>query len=223
MSNPDCPIPGTHHRLHEAHYFLHGILDNYHEPDDMRCNLNAFIQAIRNITFILQAEAGDNPILKSWYEGRREQLAADPVLEFFKDTRNYVVKKGNLEPASKVRIRARMGSLEMSGPEGEYPLDLASAQLMALARHKAPPAMTDVGVQRLWRLAEHPDKELGLLCAEVWEKLNELVQEAHRLLGFGLDAEARCAHHFTEITTRWESDLTPGGREWYEEALKKLS
>lgn len=222
MSNENCPIPGTHERLREAHYFLHGVLDTYHEPDDMRCNLNAFVQAIRNITFILQAEAGDKPTLKSWYEGRRKQLADDPVLAFFKDARNYVVKQGNLNPASKVRVRARVDSLEISGPEEDYPPNLASAQIMAFARHKAPPELTDIGVQRLWRLAEYPEKELGRLCAGVWENLNALVAEAHCVLGFGLEAEARCASHFAEITTRWESDLTLEGRQWYEKALKEL-
>ena len=36
MTDSNCPIPDTHDRLTEAHHFLHGIIDEYDNPDKMR-------------------------------------------------------------------------------------------------------------------------------------------------------------------------------------------
>jgi hypothetical protein len=41
--------------LEEAHHFLHACERDYHSPSAFRLNLNAFIQAARNVTFRLQS------------------------------------------------------------------------------------------------------------------------------------------------------------------------
>ena len=56
-----CPIPAAHRRLKEAHLLWHQTLDKYQEPDAFRANLNATIQALRNVTFALQAEKHSIP------------------------------------------------------------------------------------------------------------------------------------------------------------------
>jgi hypothetical protein len=45
-----CPIPNTHDRLFEMHYWWHEMARNYHEPDPFRYCLGAFIQVARNVT-----------------------------------------------------------------------------------------------------------------------------------------------------------------------------
>ena len=51
-----CPIPKTHRRLVEAHLLWHQALEHYQQPELFQANLNATIQALRNITFVLQSE-----------------------------------------------------------------------------------------------------------------------------------------------------------------------
>jgi hypothetical protein len=48
-----CPIPFTHDRLHETHHWWHEMARWYHEPQEFRYALGAFIQAARNVTFML--------------------------------------------------------------------------------------------------------------------------------------------------------------------------
>lgn len=51
-----CPIPATHDRLFEIHHWWHEMARWYHEPEPFRYRLGAFIQAARNVTFMLQTE-----------------------------------------------------------------------------------------------------------------------------------------------------------------------
>jgi len=52
----DCPIPTAHVRLSELHLLWHQAASSYYNPALFRANLNAAIQASRNVTFALQAE-----------------------------------------------------------------------------------------------------------------------------------------------------------------------
>lgn len=61
-----CPLPATHRRLAEAHLLWHQTLDNYQDPDAFRANLNATIQALRNVTFAIQSEKHAIAIFDEW-------------------------------------------------------------------------------------------------------------------------------------------------------------
>lgn len=221
-----CPIPETHDRLTAAHHFLHGILDNYHNPDEMRWNLNAFLEAARSVTWVLQKELKHHERFGPWYEEQQSKMRGNPVLRLLVDKRNYVVKQGNLEVHSRVRGVAKvLPKVSLRFTELDLSPEIHTAQIMAYFRSKMPhelPEEIEVGIQRLWRLDEAPDTEIGELFGEAWQLLAEVVSEAHKLLGFWHEPEARCLHHFDEVTTMWESDLTPDGLQWYRDAVKKL-
>jgi hypothetical protein len=51
-----CPLPKTHRRLGEAHLLWHQALDTYHDSSAFLANLNSTIEALRNVTFVLQKE-----------------------------------------------------------------------------------------------------------------------------------------------------------------------
>src|ERR1700722_12264473 len=61
-----CPPPQTHRRLVEAHILWHQSLEKYHESDAFLANLNATIEALRNVTFVLQKERSV-PDFDAWY------------------------------------------------------------------------------------------------------------------------------------------------------------
>ena len=56
--NPEdvCPIPATHHKFGEAGYFLAMMVENYHDPWPFLYNFNAFLQANRSVTMMLEKE-----------------------------------------------------------------------------------------------------------------------------------------------------------------------
>jgi hypothetical protein len=51
-----CPIPLTHDRFFETHYWWHEMARTYHEPEPFRYSIGAFVQAARSVTFMLQKE-----------------------------------------------------------------------------------------------------------------------------------------------------------------------
>jgi hypothetical protein len=48
-SETACPVPSAHDKANEAHYFLHEMMEHYHECDRFRYSLSAFDQAARNV------------------------------------------------------------------------------------------------------------------------------------------------------------------------------
>src|SRR4051794_9422817 len=99
----DCPIPSTHDKYNEAQYFFGGILKNYHHAYQFQFNLNAFIQAIRNITWMLQSEDGKPEGFDSWYAAKQADMRGNEVLKRFVNARNVVVKRSSLTAKSKAR------------------------------------------------------------------------------------------------------------------------
>jgi hypothetical protein len=77
-----CPIPKTHARLQEAHRLWHQALDLYADSEGFRANLNACIQALRNVTFVLQKEHSSIPNFETWYAGWRERMKSDSIMRW---------------------------------------------------------------------------------------------------------------------------------------------
>lgn len=216
-------MPQTHDRVSEAHYFLHQVIDHYHSPDEMRWNLNAFLQSNRNTTFVLQSELNGHPGFAEWYRQRQEHMAADPLFKLMNEARVFVVHKGNLEVRSAARALVRMSpKTVMTILDSNLPLNVQTSQLMAWTRSRIPmdvPPEHEIGIQRLWRLEEIPDKEVAFLCADAWQAVSDVVKAAHLFLGHRFEPSLKCVHHFDDITTLWESDLTAEGRVLYAAAV----
>ena len=53
----ECPLAETVMTSScEAHYFMEQMMNEYHDPIFFRFNLNAFLQALRSVTYVLQKE-----------------------------------------------------------------------------------------------------------------------------------------------------------------------
>src|SRR5712692_916878 len=102
MVEPGCPIPATHQALVEATSHMGLMGTAYHKPDMFLLHLNAFIQALRNITFRLQAEKAKFPAFEPWYAEKQAAMRADRLLRTLHDARTKVVKQIGL--ASKSRF-----------------------------------------------------------------------------------------------------------------------
>lgn len=79
-------------------------LNNYHEPEPFRYALGAFVQATRNLTFMLQNEKTVFPD-STWYQEWAEQARKDPVLRWLHDARTDFVHRQSLEPHSWLGMR----------------------------------------------------------------------------------------------------------------------
>lgn len=115
----ECPLSEADDRYQETHYFLSRIMGTYHQPDEFRWNLNAFLQALRNVTFIIQKVLSNEGGFTDWYEPQQEQMRSDELLRKFVEGRNVVVKQGNLAMESRAEIgifRFREAKLGLSMP-----------------------------------------------------------------------------------------------------------
>jgi hypothetical protein len=112
----ESPIPSTYEKYREAVYFQQVMVGSYHLPDNFQFNLNAFVQALRNITFMLQSEENKPPTFNEWYAIKQEEMRKYDLLRRFRDSRNLIVKRQSLKRRSVARVgyfqyrRSREGS-----------------------------------------------------------------------------------------------------------------
>ena len=104
-----CPINSTHGRLHQAHRLWHQVQAEYGNPEGFCTNLNAAIQALRTVTFVLQKEKQDVPNFDGWYDQWRARLRQDPVMQWLVTARNRIEKEGDLDTCSSARVSLLAG------------------------------------------------------------------------------------------------------------------
>jgi len=208
-----CPLPATHRRLVEAHLLWHQALSNYQEVDLFRANLNATIQALRNITFTLQSEKHIISDFDNWYGGWQARLASEPDAKWLINARNIVVKKGDLEITSTALVKILTWKDEVLAesqvpPGADTSVILDSIPFLDLLQGAETP-MPDLKdaaleIERRWSVAELNGKEILETLAGVYGLLGDVVLDAHAQLNqlecIPIDpshADFRSAYHLT--------------------------
>jgi hypothetical protein len=226
----NCSMPSTHDKLSEAHYFIHQMVDHYHEPDLFRYNLSAFLQAARNVTFVLQSEASDKPDFGVLWKTLQDEMRAEPDLRLLNDSRVTVVHKSSLIPASTMFI----GHFKYGKPKSGFvsvPLDPMTQSIVALVHgrkllqssehpHRAWSG-EEFGLQRRWALKEAPEAELVQFALVALTKIADVVSRVHEWTGFGTLQEGKCEHInsdeyrnlreseiFSEVVAAWDGLAT---------------
>lgn len=187
-----CPLPKTHRRLVEAHVLWHQSLEQYHQPDLFQANLNATIQALRNITFMLQSEKRSFSQFEDWYKRWQERIKADPILRWLKEARNTVVKQGELENSSMAVVKLVTWKddvlVESSIPPDTPPsLILRNIPFFELVSntHLSPGDLEHAAIviERRWSVTDLGGREILGALAQAYGLLSDLVLDAHITLG----------------------------------------
>jgi hypothetical protein len=209
-SCPDgCPLEAAEGRLREAHRRWHECLDAYQSPEDFRDALNSAIQALRNVTFLLQAAKSKVPSFDSWYRREQEVMRADRVLRWVVEARNTVVKEADLSTHSWLRVKVvggyhdearavrldqdvwnelltgdaqRVSETVISPPVATSPIDVLKSldQLDLPLRVRKDSTLL---LERRWVVDEMPDDELLTLMAHAYGRLRGVLSRCHGLLG----------------------------------------
>ncbi len=95
-----CPIPATHDRLQEVHYWWHQMAELHHEPDPFRYRLGAFAQVARSVTLMLQTEKAIFENFDFYQNDWVAKANADPIMQWLKNTRNSCFHRSALAPSS---------------------------------------------------------------------------------------------------------------------------
>jgi hypothetical protein len=187
-----CPIPKTHRRLVEAHLLWHQTLAQYQEPEPFQANLNATIQALRNITFVLQSEKHGFSRFDDWYQPWQERMNKYPVLRWLKEARNTVVKQGELETTSSAIVKLVTWKddvlAESSIPPGAPPsLILRNLPIFELLNntHVSPGDLESAAIviERRWSVPDLEGREILEELAQAYGLLSDVVLDAHINLG----------------------------------------
>ena len=201
----------------EAKYFLFAMIDNYHDPHAFRYNLNAFIQALRNVTFMLQSEETKPPEFVEWYAARTAAMADDLRLRRMVKARNCVVKQQMLESASTLRIGVFQGRRFKLGVGGDVEHFRTSEELLSRAQGFYAGFMIDpehshvgeqIGVQREWKVPAIGEGEVVEECAAALRSIAVIVEDAHLLWGSTVDASFELPDLVT-LRTLLETDVDP--------------
>ncbi len=187
-----CLIPKTHRRLVEAHILWHQSLDRYQEPEVFQANVTATIQALRNVTFVLQSEKHVFSQFQGWYGVWQERIKADVILKWLVAARNIVVKEGDLDTASTAIVKLVTWRdhilLESTIPPGTpAALILRNIPILEMVSrtHCPPEDLEDAAViiERRWSVPELKGQEILEALAHAYGVLSDLVLDAHVTLG----------------------------------------
>lgn len=212
-----CPVPNTHDKLQEAHWYLHQMQEHYHEPDLFRYSCNAFLQASRSVTFMLQSELGNIAPAKEWYSSQQQLMRDDVDLRLLNDLRVQVVHKEPLLLASNARItHLKNGRDKLSLG---IPVPTSMRSLDALIRNRNLPIITphpqrafsgeEVGVIRRWSTPPLAERELVEWAIECWTKLAAVVDRAHHFHGLTDHVTTVCSHLSADYMVLCESSVFP--------------
>lgn len=225
MPAPDhsepCELIATDDKFDEAHYFLSQMFHEFHEPQAFRWNLNAFLQALRSVTLMIQSELKGRERFGPWWTAWQTRLRADPLMVRFVEGRNVTVHKGLLNRHSQVKA-ALFADLRLKMAI-EYPLKVdtpTSLLLERAAKHldgllitkEHPRVGEQLGIVRTWIIEElSPDEEVVMVGDRALSRISKVVASAHEFLGLRRQPlqEDTHAHAVSRIKTLLETDLDP--------------
>ncbi|WP_431836165.1 hypothetical protein [Cellulomonas sp. Y8] len=217
-----CPIPQSHDRFGEAHYFLHRLESDYHHPQLFRYNLNAFVSALRAVHEILAKELERKGEV-TWWKERRREFAEDEVLARFARGRNLALHQRSILEGSRVSIGLFRGRRMKLAQETDIQTDEPSDALLRRVLPHFIPFLVDeehsaigeqIGVERLYFVRElSPTEDVLRACFRALARTTGALSEAHNRLGAEheqvSDEDVLDPRHLAEVSVLLESDLDP--------------
>lgn len=185
-----CPVPATHDRLFEMHHWWHELARWYHEPEPFRYRLGAFLQSARSVTFMLQSEKDVFDDF-GWYDEWVSTAKEDSILMWLNGARVDLVHRGALEPNSWLELRCLDNPRVPHGSEQD-PFRIRANPFRCTHVYLAGPE-TDHGheVERHWSVEGLGGAEILSACAQIYDRLDELVVAAHERAGSKMEGFTR--------------------------------
>jgi hypothetical protein len=211
-----CPLSDADDKFQEAHYFLEEMMNHYHEPAPFRWNLNAFLQALRSVTFFLQKSLAHREGFSDFWEAQQEAMRGDALLRRFVAGRNVVVKQRNLEINSKAVLgvynhrRLRIG-MSMHVPAYARSADIIErhASKLGLIDDSRVALWEEYGVERQWFAPELGEGEVLVLCDDAWVRISRVNDAAHQFAGWTCAKPSGHHHRPDKCNLLTETDIHP--------------
>ncbi|WP_044478130.1 hypothetical protein [Paenibacillus antibioticophila] len=187
----NCTIPNTHKRLFEAHRLWHQSLENYFDPEGFRVNINATIQALRNLTFALQAEKEKIKDFDSWYPFWQSRMKNDQIMKWLNEARVQIVHQRDLETQSQanVLIHSYFNLMEYKFTVPPLlPSEIIARRAKILIKEKVDIPEHQLKecvavVERRWVAEDLPDWEILDALSYGFNFVKDIVRDAHKQSG----------------------------------------
>lgn len=220
----ECPLKDSDDKFGEAHYFYHKMADEYHEPQNFRYCLNAFLSALKSVTDRVRVDL-ERVGQAKWMKVHKARLIHDdPVLKRFFTGRNIVVHQKEIARGSHVEIGIfRFQKLKLA-MMADVVHDRSSAELIqSLQASEFGQSILDpehsafweqFGVKRTYLFPElSVDEDAYTASARALVRISRLMEEAHKLLdrSFGEfdESEIDSLDIVGKFNVLLESDLDP--------------
>ncbi|MGE5483620.1 MAG: hypothetical protein ACM3X4_01230 [Ignavibacteriales bacterium] len=169
--------------LKDASLFWHQCREHYHEPERFTANLNALVQALRNVTFRAQSLKSELPGFEAWYEPWQRYIANDPVMKWVNEARRTLVHKQGLQSKSIARVRLVNSYLRPIASELSLPPLLSTAEIADIVSKSIPNGLAHdciLEITRRWVIDDLPGPEVLATLAVAFRILNALRVDLHR-------------------------------------------
>lgn len=168
------------------------MLDTYNDPEGFRANLNSTIEALRNVTFMLQKEKRAVPDFDTWYDEWRDKMGADSAMTWLCQARTIVVHTSDLETQSTAHATIHT-NLSLARISLEVPLLLPFAAACELIASTLPEPFASnksdlvLSIERRWVAKQLPEWELLDVLGHAYGVLSTILKEAHERAGFSFE------------------------------------
>lgn len=183
-----CPITNAHRRLNAAHRHWHQTQWSYPDPDAFSDSLNACIQVMRSVTWMLKKSQRHIPDFEAWYAPWEQKFRGDPVMRWIVQARNRIEKEGDLDTLSTVRVQvlASYGT-PVTRDFTVDPLLSTDEIAQRIEVQDLPPDVREdavLVVERRWVASDLRDRELLDALSYAYGLLAEIISDAHVQMGF---------------------------------------
>jgi len=173
-------------KLEEAFYFFNQMKENVDNKDNFKFNLSAFLSSARSITLFLQEEFNGNPRFEEWYPHKQDEMRANSLMKFCKETRNdeVHVKRVDVEGHHEVSFTDTVGVTDTV----QYILHRADGTIEK--SETIPPEIKPNKVKNSsnfkyrWYFTDFNDgeKDIIQLCLEYYNELRKILIEALQVM-----------------------------------------
>jgi hypothetical protein len=214
----DCILNNVEKRWFDSWDLWISCAKNYYDPESFRLNLNNCIQTLRTITWILQKSKSDIPGFNEWYKKWQSQMRSDQILKWSHDSRNRIVKEGDLILFSKAKIAIVTSWFEPSSIEIEIPPFTKTSDFVRVISEiiSIKPSYLDamLRVERKWVDSELPKTELLEALAYTFRFLTKILLDAHESLLKDKYAE-KCSWYHVYNSQKKQIHGSMNSFDWY--------
>jgi hypothetical protein len=177
-------MTGTKQKEIRTYIMLEQAKKSINEYQTFIANLDAFVSAARNITFVMQKEFKHVPGFEDWYKSKVEYMSKNPEFAFFNQLRVDTTHVKPFPTASWHKTTIDEKLVVRGGSTVGIPL-IKTEDGKILPDDKSPLIINDKFVNpkrstiNIYYFTDKPDDDALIRCEKYYQELSEMVIECH--------------------------------------------